>query len=275
MKVKAQELVDYAEQAYQEKWGYIWATSGQVWTESDQAALEKKYYSDPAKYSDYKLGAEQGKKWIGHRVSDCSGVPYGFFKKHDIKIYHGSNSIWKYNLSHKGPIVKGMKLPVGAAIFTGDANSKPHIGTLTTATCVTEAKGTIAGVVHTPISNKKWTWWGLYSDIEYDFIPGEEAPHGTPTETPPSGGSTEPEPVPQPVLDTQYATLRKGAKGELVTMMQELLMKAGEKLPKFGADGDFGSETLKAVKSFQKKHGLVVDGIVGPKTWGELIRYAG
>ena len=56
--------------------------------------------------------------------------------------------------------------------------------------------------------------------------------------------------------------------------MQELLLKAGYKLPKYGADGSFGNETLTAVKAFQKDHKLTVDGIVGPKTWAELLKYS-
>ncbi|PGS46819.1 hypothetical protein COC46_20550 [Bacillus sp. AFS041924] len=35
-------------------------------------------------------------------------------------------------------------------------------------------------------------------------------------------------------------------------------------------DGVFGILTEKAVKEFQHKNGLVVDGIVGPKTWAKL-----
>ena len=64
--------------------------------------------------------------------------------------------------------------------------------------------------------------------------------------------------------------LRRGAKGEAVKKLQEDLMKAGEELPRFGADGDFGIETEAAVKSFQEKHGLTVDGIAGPKTFSKL-----
>ncbi|MTE19444.1 hypothetical protein F0L17_09950 [Streptomyces sp. TRM43335] len=37
-------------------------------------------------------------------------------------------------------------------------------------------------------------------------------------------------------------------------------------------DGLFGPQTLAAVKEFQRRNGLVVDGIVGPRTWGELER---
>src|SRR5690606_21756747 len=69
---------------------------------------------------------------------------------------------------------------------------------------------------------------------------------------------------------TSTITLRLGDKGEAVRKLQQDLIKAGEKLPKYGADGHFGEETLAAVKSFQKKHGLTVDGIAGPQTLAKL-----
>ncbi|OIJ10112.1 hypothetical protein BKP35_13425 [Anaerobacillus arseniciselenatis] len=64
--------------------------------------------------------------------------------------------------------------------------------------------------------------------------------------------------------------LRRGDKGDAVKKLQEDLMKVGEELPRFGADGDFGTETETAVKSFQEKHGLTIDGIAGPKTFAKL-----
>ena len=36
-------------------------------------------------------------------------------------------------------------------------------------------------------------------------------------------------------------------------------------------DGSFGKNTLNALKSFQKKKGLVVDGVCGAKTWEALL----
>ena len=75
-------------------------------------------------------------------------------------------------------------------------------------------------------------------------------------------------------MEVTLPTLRKGDQGDNVTALQRVLLESGESLPKYGADGDFGAETLKAVKNFQKKHGLTVDGIVGPKTWTELMKDA-
>lgn len=64
--------------------------------------------------------------------------------------------------------------------------------------------------------------------------------------------------------------LEQNSKGTWVKILQLLLLENGEKLPNWGADGDFGNETLKAVEQFQKKRGLVVDGVVGQATWKAL-----
>ncbi|WP_281280579.1 peptidoglycan-binding domain-containing protein [Salibacterium salarium] len=64
--------------------------------------------------------------------------------------------------------------------------------------------------------------------------------------------------------------LEKGDAGSKVEQLQEDLMKAGEQLPRYGADGDYGSETVEAVKAFQSRHGLKVDGIAGPNTLDKL-----
>jgi peptidoglycan hydrolase-like protein with peptidoglycan-binding domain len=48
--------------------------------------------------------------------------------------------------------------------------------------------------------------------------------------------------------------------------MQEKLLKLGYDLGRDGADGDFGTMTEAAVRKFQSKYGLEVDGIVGAET---------
>ena len=57
--------------------------------------------------------------------------------------------------------------------------------------------------------------------------------------------------------------LAKGCVGEDVRQLQQTLLNLGYKLPRYGADGDFGSETAEAVRSFQQDHGLVADGTAG------------
>lgn len=57
-------------------------------------------------------------------------------------------------------------------------------------------------------------------------------------------------------------TLKKGDTGEDVKELQEALMKLGWSFPKYGADGDFGSETEANVKGFQRVYNLPVDGVM-------------
>ena len=58
--------------------------------------------------------------------------------------------------------------------------------------------------------------------------------------------------------------LKKGDNNENVKLMQQ-------KLGIEPAVTNFGPKTEAAVKEFQAKHGLIVDGIVGPKTWGMIM----
>jgi len=53
-------------------------------------------------------------------------------------------------------------------------------------------------------------------------------------------------------------------------MLQQSLMRLGIKLPRFGADGDYGRETYKAIRTFQKNNGLKVDGLIGPNTFAKM-----
>ena len=60
------------------------------------------------------------------------------------------------------------------------------------------------------------------------------------------------------------ALSKYGSSGEEVRKIQTKLKNWG--YYNGAIDGIFGSRTLKAVKSFQSKNGLTVDGIVGEKT---------
>lgn len=65
--------------------------------------------------------------------------------------------------------------------------------------------------------------------------------------------------------------VKKGSTGAAVEQLQEMLIAQGYSCGKWGADGDFGNDTHQAVKSYQRDHGLEVDGEVGPMTWAALI----
>ena len=68
-------------------------------------------------------------------------------------------------------------------------------------------------------------------------------------------------PVNMPVLS-------QGSRGNRVVLLQNLLKSTKDYL---GAiDGDFGPRTKTGVQAFQKRSGLVADGIVGDRTWFAL-----
>jgi len=74
---------------------------------------------------------------------------------------------------------------------------------------------------------------------------------------------TAPNPSVVPATDGDgRPTLRRGDTGALVKQVQT---KVG-----VAASGNFDGETEAAVRRFQHDHGLVPDGIVGPRTWATL-----
>jgi hypothetical protein len=67
-------------------------------------------------------------------------------------------------------------------------------------------------------------------------------------------------PVIEQVAEPARPTLRLGSSGESVRVLQEKLF----------VDSVFGPNTEDAVRRFQHRHGLTVDGVVGPRTWAKL-----
>jgi hypothetical protein len=72
----------------------------------------------------------------------------------------------------------------------------------------------------------------------------------------------------------EWVTCRLGDKGDNVRQVQEALRAAGYKnstgKKPIVVDGEFGATTDKRVRQYQKDHGLIVDGIVGPQTAGHM-----
>ena len=252
--ITTEQLIGKFREALEEKWGYIWGTSGVMWTAARQAALEK------TTDANREQGRKYGKKWIGHKVADCSGLFVWAFKAYGGSIYHGSNTMYnKYCSSHgtlsKGQRTDGRQLLPGTAVFVWNDKKKnySHVGLYIGGGTVIEAAGTKEGVITSAVTASKWSHWGELNGVNY--IPGGKDPDPAPV--------PDPEPAGKP-------TIRKGDRGEYVTLAQTMLLNRGYRLPKYGADGSFGAETQAAVRLFQQDWGLTVDGVIGPKTWQML-----
>ncbi len=74
--------------------------------------------------------------------------------------------------------------------------------------------------------------------------------------------------IPQQTETAYAAVIQQGNTGNTVKNMQRKLKNWG--YYKGSIDGIFGAQTKEAVKYFQRKNGLKVDGIVGPKTLAAL-----
>jgi len=64
--------------------------------------------------------------------------------------------------------------------------------------------------------------------------------------------------------------LKKGSRGTTVRNLQLVLNSMLKPSPRLKPDGVFGQRTHNTVLAFQRARGLVVDGIVGRKTWEAL-----
>lgn len=88
---------------------------------------------------------------------------------------------------------------------------------------------------------------------------------------------TKPADPPKPVVNNEevctvnVSMLKKGSKGESVKALQILLIGNGFSCGAWGADGDFGDATDRAVRRFQQEKRIGVDGIVGSATWSKLL----
>lgn len=100
---------------------------------------------------------------------------------------------------------------------------------------------------------EKATWIGVQIELNADG----------------AGLAVDGDPGPKTCAALAKATLRRGHQGNMVYLLQGLLLVLGHYS---GAmDGDFGTLTEAAVIAFQQANGLAADGIVGPKTWGSLL----
>ena len=74
------------------------------------------------------------------------------------------------------------------------------------------------------------------------------------------------------VCNMELPILKQGMKNASVKAAQTLLIANGCSCGIYRNDGDFGAATEKAVKKFQEKKKLTVDGIIGANTWAKLLK---
>lgn len=283
--MKSSVFISWLLYCFDNAWGYIWGKCGILWTAARQKSLEAKYKADPSGMSDYKMGALYGARWIGHYVADCANLLRWCGKKSgDDGVHSGSNLIWQCDLSAKGALHNGQRtdgqpLKPGTFVFTGETENKhPHVGCYIGNGKVVEDAETKTGVIMSDITAKtskgadKWGWWGERNGMIFDVKDGETILPAEDAEKPGENAPNKPsEPADDKTDTDSLPTLRKGDKGDAVKHLQTLLLERGYDLGKWGADGEFGNATEKAVKQFQKDWGLVEDGIAGKKTWAMLL----
>lgn len=194
--IKTVDLIAKFQYAYSNNWGYILNTWHTQWTQTLQnnkvKYMNSKYgdswkTSERAKKDDSYYAALYGTKWIGHWVTDCSGLFYWAFKELGGYMYHGSNTMWNKYCVAKGDLkggkrTDGQALKPGTAVFVlkGTSN-RSHVGLYIGNGKVIEASGTQAGVIITEITNKKWCEWGELKGVEYSN--SNEIPTSEPTES--------------------------------------------------------------------------------------------
>lgn len=244
-------------------WPYIFGDRGEYCTPSHRRA---RYNStSPGKNKDNiknrcpnfdGAGSCSGCKWypggLKVRAFDCRGFTYWVLLRFGIKLEGaGATTQWKNenNWAAKGTI-KNIPEEKLVCLFypeATDPSKMAHTGLGYKGQTIECSNG----VQHFTKRDKKWTHWAIPKGLYEGDVP-------VPTVNPEDDATV------------KLPTLRKGSRGSYVALLQTKLLNRGYRLPKYGADGSFGNETLAAVKQFQQDWGLNADGVVGEKTWAML-----
>ena len=158
-------LVQWAIQAHEAGWGYIYGTYGNVLTENllqDRAAV---FGSEVTDYMDFIR-----QNWIGKRTADCVGLikGYGWYDAESGEIKVGSNGMMDVdanamfsNATMKGTIDTIPEVP-GLAVWVDG-----HIGIYIGNGEVIEAMNTLRVVTRTQLAGREWTHWLQIPYISY------------------------------------------------------------------------------------------------------------
>lgn len=153
-------LVQWAIQAHEAGWGYIYGTYGNVLTENllqDRAVV---FVSEVTDYMDFIR-----QNWLGKRTADCVGLikGYGWYDSASGEIMVGTNGMMDVgaNATVKGTIDTIPEVP-GLAVWVDG-----HIGIYIGNGEVIEAMNTLRGVTRTQLAGREWTHWLQIPYISY------------------------------------------------------------------------------------------------------------
>lgn len=159
------DLVNWANNAYENKWGYVCGTFGNVLTSDAVTSKANQYPDAVAPYEDFIR-----KNWVGKRTADCVGLIKGYcwFNAENEKIEYGTNgmpdvdeeALYKM-ATEKGTLDTMPDIP-GLAVW-----QKGHIGIYVGDGYTVHAANTSVGVVRTRLDKSGWTHWCKVPGITY------------------------------------------------------------------------------------------------------------
>ena len=159
------DLAEWAKQAYEKKWGYVYETYGEVLTESILTAKASQY---PEQVGDNEEFIRS--HWLGVRTVDCIGLikGYAWYNCDTGQIDYRSNGVMDMGsdpmldmASEKGTIDTMPDIP-GIAVWKDG-----HIGIYVGDGQTIHAANTELGVIMTPLEKSSWTHWLKIPYISY------------------------------------------------------------------------------------------------------------
>lgn len=233
-------LAAYCELVYLARWVYWYGTCG---FKCSQALFNTKKAQYPSHYTIDRTSGYKADIAAGKTCADCVGLIKSFFWKGgdiDAPYKYKANDCPDVSADgmialckETGPISTIPDIP-GLVVWKSG-----HIGVYVGNGYTIEMRGFAYDCVKRKVEDGPWTKWGKLPMLQY----------------------VEKKSASTPDRELGSRTLSKGCVGADVKALQEALMKLGFSLPKYGADGDYGSETEGAVKTFQRDHCLDATGV--------------
>ena len=166
------DLAAYAVQAWENNWGYVWGTYGNILTESLFAYKKQQYPDGVGNYADF-IEAN----WLGRRTADCIGLikGYAWLDASTMRIGYAANGMPDYGADQMYQAAKNAGIQ---GTDYGTVSSMPeipglmlwksgHAGVYIGGGYAIEAMGTRKGVVKTEVSGRGWQGWCKLPYIDY------------------------------------------------------------------------------------------------------------